>query len=183
MLRSILLSSLVLTLALAGCRREHKQASDPARKPAPDFALKDPDGRVVRLSDYRGKVVLLNFWATWCAPCRIEIPWFVEFERRLKDRGFAVIGVSMDEGGWDDVKAFMAGKGINYRIVMGDDEVAHAYGGVESLPTTFIIDRDGKVAATHLGLVSKSKYEDDLEKLLGSSVTAGISGPGHVGAR
>src|SRR5712671_2004016 len=77
------------------------------RRPAPDFALKDADGKTVHLSDYKGKVVLLDFWATWCAPCKIEIPWFMEFEQQLKDRGFAVVGVSMDEDGWGVVKPYL----------------------------------------------------------------------------
>ncbi len=149
----------------------------PARQPAPDFELKDPDGRIVRLSDYRGKVVLLNFWATWCAPCRIEIPWFIEFERTLKDRGFAVIGVSMDEGGWEVVKPYLRQVGVNYRVVLGDERVATLYGGVESLPTSFLIDREGKIAAVHVGLVSKRAYQQSIEALL-EGQTASSQQPG-----
>ena len=122
------------------------------RHQAPDFALKDADGKVVHLSDYRGKVVLLDFWATWCGPCRIEIPWFMDLERKNKDRGFAVLGVSMDDEGWEVVKPFLAELGVNYRVMMGSDSTAQAYGGVDSLPTTFLIDRDGKIAAVHIGL-------------------------------
>jgi cytochrome c biogenesis protein CcmG/thiol:disulfide interchange protein DsbE len=119
----------------------------------------------VQLSDYKGKVVLLNFWATWCTPCRLEIPWFVEFERKYKDRGFAVLGVSMDEGGWDEVKPFLAEAKVNYRVLLGDDKIAQDYNGVESLPTSFIIDRDGGIASVHVGLVNKSRYEKDLSDL------------------
>jgi cytochrome c biogenesis protein CcmG/thiol:disulfide interchange protein DsbE len=136
------------------------------RKQAPDFALKDADGKTVRLSDYRGKVVLLDFWATWCGPCKIEIPWFMEFERKYKDRGFAVIGVSMDEEGWEAVRPFVADRAVNYRIVIGSDETATHYGGVEALPTTFLIDRDGRIAATHVGLASKSSFQNGIEELL-----------------
>lgn len=142
------------------------------RKPAPEFALKDADGRTVRLADFRGRVVLLNFWATWCGPCRVEIPWFMEFERRHKGQGFAVIGVAMDEEGWDVVKPFVADLNVNYRILLGADSVAQLYGGVDSLPTTFLIDRQGKVAAVHIGLVSKSAYEKDLSELLDDSPAA-----------
>jgi cytochrome c biogenesis protein CcmG/thiol:disulfide interchange protein DsbE len=152
---------LVCALLAPGCR-----PSKTARV-APDFALRDPDGRAVRLSDYRGKVVLLNFWATWCGPCAIEVPWFVEFERRHKDQGFAVLGISMDEDGWQVVRPYMSRVGINYRVLLGNDEVASLYGGVDSLPTTFLIDREGKVAKMHLGLVSKSRYEMELNELLG----------------
>jgi len=159
-------------IAGPGCSQEHTK-SEPAvvkpaqaRRPAPDFELKDSDGRTVRLSDYRGKVVLLNFWATWCGPCRIEIPWFIEFERTLKDRGFAVLGVSLDEGGWDVVKPYLKQVGVNYRVLLGDDRVATLYGGVDSLPTTFLIDRQGRIAAVHVGLVSKKAYQQGIEALL-----------------
>ncbi|HUQ94828.1 MAG TPA: TlpA disulfide reductase family protein [Bryobacteraceae bacterium] len=136
------------------------------RKPAPEFSLKDADGRTVKLSDYRGKVVLLNFWATWCGPCKIEIPWFTDFEQKFKDRGFAVLGVSMDEDGWDTVKPYIEDRKVNYRVVMGSDEVADIYGGVTSLPTTFLVDRQGKIAGIHVGLVSKSVYQNEIEQLL-----------------
>jgi len=136
------------------------------RKPAPDFALKDSDGKTVRLSDYRGKVVMVNFWATWCGPCKIEIPWFMDFQRKNRDKGFAIIGISMDDDGWDAVKPFVNELGINYRIVLGNDSVTQAYGGVEALPTTFLIDREGKIAAVHVGLAAKSDFEDGIDQLL-----------------
>jgi cytochrome c biogenesis protein CcmG/thiol:disulfide interchange protein DsbE len=156
------------------------------RKPAPDFTLRDADGRAVRLTDYRGKVVLLNFWATWCGPCKIEIPWFVDFERRNKDRGFAVIGVSMDEDGWDAVKPFVNRLGVNYRMVLGNDDVSSDYGGVEALPTTFLVDREGHIAAVHVGLASRSDFENGIEQLLNDrSVSADRAGAGSgaAGAR
>jgi peroxiredoxin len=136
------------------------------RKKAPEFELKDASGKVVKLSDYKGKVVLLDFWATWCGPCNIEIPWFTEFERKYKDRGFEVLGVSMDDDGWKAVNPFLAAKKINYRIVLGNDQTGELYGGVEALPTTFVIDRDGKIASTHVGLTSRKDFEDAIEKLL-----------------
>jgi cytochrome c biogenesis protein CcmG/thiol:disulfide interchange protein DsbE len=144
---------------------------DSERKTAPNFSLKDADGRTVQLSDYRGKVVLLNFWATWCGPCKLEIPWFMEFERKYKEQGFAVVGVAMDDDGWNAVKPFAREEGMNYRILMGDDTTAQLYGGVDSLPTTFLIDRAGKIAAVHVGLVGKSSYENDLKELFDSSRT------------
>ena len=139
------------------------------RKPAPDFQLKDANGQTFRLADYKGKVVLLNFWATWCGPCRIEIPWFADFERTYKDRGFAVIGIAMDDDGWEVVKPYVEQRKMNYRVAVGTPEVEQLYsggGGMESLPTTFVIDRDGKVADIHIGLISKSNYEDEIEELL-----------------
>ena len=136
------------------------------RKRAPDFALKDANGHTVKLSDYRGKVVLLDFWATWCGPCKVEIPWFKEFERENKDKGFAVIGVAMDDEGWDAVKPFAQEIGINYRVVIGNDEVAQLFGGVDSLPTTFLIDREGRIASVHIGLSGKRDFENGIHELL-----------------
>ena len=136
---------------------------------APDFELKDADGKTVKLSDYRGKVVLLNFWATWCPPCKIEIPWFIEFERTYRDKGFAVLGVSFDEDGWEVVKPYMGANKLNYRVLLGDEKVDKLYGGsegVSSLPTSYMIGRDGKIASVHIGLVPKKEYDDDIQKLL-----------------
>ena len=136
------------------------------RKPAPDFALKDADGKTVHLSDYKGKVVILDFFATWCGPCKIEIPWFVEMERKNKDRGFSVLGVSMDDEGWEVVKPFLSDLGVNYRVVIGNDATASQYGGVDALPTTFIIDKEGRIAAVHVGLTGKKDFLDAIEQLL-----------------
>jgi peroxiredoxin len=141
-----------------------KPASE--RREAPDFALKDADGKTVHLSEYRGKVVLLDFWATWCDPCRLEIPWFIDLQRKNKDRGFDVLGVSMDDDGWEVVKPFMKSVGMNYRVVIGNDETTQMYGGVDSLPSTFLIDRQGKIAAIHIGLASRKVFEDGVEELL-----------------
>ena len=136
------------------------------RTPAPEFALKDANGATVTLAGYRGQVVLLNFWATWCVPCRAEMPWFQEFERSYKDRGFAVLGASMDEEGWGVVKPFVDEHKINYRMTIATAQMSELYGGIASLPTTFMIDREGRIAAIHTGLVSKSTYVKKIEELL-----------------
>jgi peroxiredoxin len=164
-------AALALALISGGCSRPAPvpgAALKPVdkRKPAPDFTLKDADGKPVRLADFKGKVVLLDFWATWCGPCAIEIPWFVDLQRRNKDRGLAVLGVSMDDDGWDSVKPFTSRLGVNYRVVMGNDETSQMYGGVDALPTTFLIDREGRIAAVHIGLADRRDIEDGIEELL-----------------
>jgi cytochrome c biogenesis protein CcmG/thiol:disulfide interchange protein DsbE len=168
---AIVTCGLAMGLFAAGCGTPAsvKAASlrpEKERKPAPDFALKDADGKMVHLSDYRGKVVILDFWATWCGPCRIEIPWFMDLQRRDKDRGFEVLGVAMDDEGWEVVKPFLADLGVNYRVVIGNDATAQIYGGVDALPTTFLIDRNGRIAAIHIGLASKKAFEDGIQQLL-----------------
>ncbi len=174
-----LATALLLGCLLTGCSSDPLQVKaasvkpDGERKEAPDFTLKDANGKPVRLSDYRGKVVLLDFWATWCGPCKIEIPWFVDMQRRNKDRGFEVLGVAMDDEGWEVVKPFITNIGVNYRVVIGDDMTAQSYGGVDALPTTFLIDRSGKIAAVHVGLTSKKDFEDGVEQLLQGAAAGG----------
>ncbi len=169
-----------IAAACLGCIALFASCSSPARssasvsaqnserkKPAPDFTLRDADGNSVKLSDYRGKVVLLNFWATWCGPCTVEIPWFIQFEQEYKSKGLEVVGVSMDEDGWKVVKPYIAQHKMNYRVLLGDDSVSQLYGGVESLPTTFVIDRAGNIAyPPHVGLPGKNEYLDEIQTLL-----------------
>ena len=180
-LSSALAIALLVGCFMQGCSSGPRSARtgpvkpDKDRHQAPDFVLKDVNGKTVRLSDYRGKVVLLDFWATWCSPCQIEIPWFMDLERRNKDKGFAVLGVSMDDDGWESVKPFLSQLGVNYRVVIGDSETAQLYGGVDALPTTFLIDRDGKIAAVHVGLADRRDFEDGVEKLLQSPAPAAAS--------
>ena len=171
-IRRDLSATVMLCLILAACSSSSERKAAAAVKPpkdrkaAPEFALKDVNGMTVRLSDYRGKVVLLNFWATWCSPCKVEIPWFMEFEQQNKDRGFAVVGIAMDEEGWDVVRPFLAEMRVNYRTLKGDDMMAQLYGGVDSLPTTFLIDRQGRIASVHMGLISRHIYQNEIQELL-----------------
>lgn len=163
---------------LAGCSSSPKAppaAEHLDRKPAANFTLADANGAKVTLADYKGKVVLLNFWATWCGPCKLEIPWFVEFNKTYKDRGLVVLGVSLDDDGWKSVKPYLAAKKIDYTVVVGNDAVSKSYGDVDSLPTTFIIDRDGRIAFTHTGLVGRDLYEAEIRSLLGLDQRAALN--------
>jgi len=135
-----------------------------SRKAAPDFTLNDATGRRVQLAGLRGKVVLLNFWATWCHGCKVEMSWFMDFEKKYKNRGFEVIGISTDDDGWKSVTPYVEQKKVNYAIMLANDEVKKAY-GLGALPLTFLIDRDGKVAATCAGLATKSDYRTAIETL------------------
>jgi peroxiredoxin len=163
----VALAALLSSTACSNATVKAAVKAEKDRKSAPEFALKDANGKTVHIADYKGKVVLLDFWATWCGPCKVEIPWFMEFEQQFKDKGFAVLGVSMDEDGWSVVKPYLVEMKVNYRIVLGNDQVGELYGGVESLPTTFLIDRQGKIASIHIGLSrGKEDFKNDIVHLL-----------------
>jgi len=132
---------------------------------APDFRLTDAIGKSVALSDYKGKVVLLDFWATWCGGCKVEIPWYVEFYKRYRHRGLAVIGVSMDDEGMKVVKPFLSRKRIKYPVVIGTDRLAKQY-GLTSMPMTLLIDRNGQIALSHTVVVDKDAFETHIRELL-----------------
>jgi peroxiredoxin len=141
--------------------------ADTDAKTAPDFSRVDASGHKVQLSKYKGKVVLLDFWATWCTGCKEEIPWFVEFAARYRKNGLAVLGVSMDEDGWKVVKPFLAEKmKIPYPIVIGDDAMAQQFGGIQNMPVTLLIDRQGRIAYSHVGVVDRAKFEGEIQELL-----------------
>jgi peroxiredoxin len=137
---------------------------------APNFTLRNTDGKRVSLSDYKGKAVLINFWATWCAPCKIEMPWFVDLRKQYAAQGFEILGVSEDDPSVTRAQIARFGQktGINYPLLMGDDSVSHKYGGVEVLPTSYFVGRNGKVVAETAGLASKDEVEANIKKALGT---------------
>lgn len=133
---------------------------------APDFSLESLEGKSMRLSDLRGKAVLLNFWATWCVPCKIEMPWFVDLQKEYGAQGLQVVGVAMDEASKEDIAKFAKDMGVNYPILLGKEAVGDAYGGVPALPESFFIGRDGKMVDKIIGLKGKGEIEDSIRKAL-----------------
>jgi len=139
---------------------------------APDFTLESLDGTNVRLSDLRGKAVLLNFWATWCGPCKIETPWLVELQKEYGSQGLQVVGIAMDDSGKDDIEKFAKDMGVNYPVLLGKEAVGDAYGGVPALPESFFIGRNGKIVDRIIGLKGRGEIEDAIKKALNTDASA-----------
>ncbi len=139
---------------------------------APDFSLEALDGKTMRLSDFRGKAVLLNFWATWCGPCKIEMPWFVDLQKEYGSQGLQIVGVAMDDGSKEDIAKFAKDMGVNYPILIGKETVGDEYGGVPALPESFVIARDGKIMDKIVGLRGKAEIEDSIKKALNTRPAA-----------
>jgi thiol-disulfide isomerase/thioredoxin len=133
---------------------------------APDFSLESLDGKTLRLSDLRGKAVLLNFWATWCGPCKIEMPWFVDLQKQYGSQGLQIVGVAMDDASKEDISKFAKEMGVNYPILIGKESVGDQYGGVPALPESFLISRDGKIVDKIIGLRGKADIEEAVKKAL-----------------
>lgn len=145
-------------------------------KTAPGFTLTSLDGKKVSLSDYKGRAVLLNFWATWCAPCKIEMPWFEQFRQQYKDQGFEILGVAEDDAGKDEIEKSVKKIGVTYPILLADGKVAPKYGGVDYLPMSFFIDKNGVVVEETAGLASKDEIEANIKKAIASNLTASTAG-------
>ena len=166
-LTAVGLLSFPVTRALAGrcvdaCVAETSKVTSllQPRPAGPAFEFTDVYGDTIHLAAFKGKVVLLNFWATWCSPCKAEIPWFMEFHTPYCGTGLVVLGAALDEGGWNTVTPFVQKLGVNYRLLKGPADA------VDALPTTLLIDRAGRVAFTHTGLIPKEQYRSELESLL-----------------
>ena len=162
MSRFFRLSSVCLSLALAA------QAQPPAAgAAAPGFRLFDQSGTELSLAGFRGRVVVLNFWATWCKPCRREMPALDRIAREYAPRGVAVLGVAMDERGWAAVSPFLAQFPVSYPILLGNPRIARDYGGLRTLPLTVFVRRDGRIAATHAEELTEAQLRKALEVMLG----------------
>jgi len=167
---------LLLTIWLSACEVKKKREEAGKLKQdigtekewgnAPDFTLPELEGNSLTLSDFKGKVIILNFWATWCPPCRREIPDFVELYENYKDKGLLIIGVNLDGGDRSSVKQFSEKYKINYSVVLGNVNVTEDYGGIRAIPTTFIIDREGNIREKYIGYQPGTTFENAVKRLL-----------------
>ncbi len=168
----VFVAAVIAVMLFAGVRAARKNRADGTPsgqlmgQVAPDFDLPALDGKNLKLSDLRGKAVLLNFWATYCGPCKIEMPWFVELQKQYGPQGFQIVGVTMDDASTAEIAKFVKEMGVNYPILLGKESVGESYGGVGVLPTTFFLDRDGKVMAREFGLQSRSVFVDHIKKAM-----------------
>ena len=158
---------LAIVIAIAAWLTLHHAAPKQAgsAKLAPAFSLKDTAGHPLQLSDYRGKVVVLDFWATWCEPCKQEIPHLIDLQNRYGAQGLQVVGISMDDSE-DPVRAFQQQYKMNYPIAVGNEHLADQYGGVLGLPITFVIDKQGQIVARHIGATASTVFEEEIKRLL-----------------
>jgi len=162
-----LLLALIMSLGLVGNGMAVKEKTKSSKLPmAPNFQLEDINGKTVSLSDYRGKVVLVNFWATWCPPCRMEIPHFIALQNEYKDKGFVILGLAGDDEGIKVVKPFAEKNRINYPILLQDNKVADDFGGIVGIPTSFLIDTQGKIVKKYFGYTETAVIKKDMESLL-----------------
>jgi thiol-disulfide isomerase/thioredoxin len=168
-MRRFLPVAAILALVFAGCSGGQAPAKPVALGAVPDFELKDLSGATVKFADTAGTVRLVNFWATWCAPCREEIPYFKEFETKYGPKGFKVVGIAMDDEGLPVVKPFAEEMGMNYLVLLGNEEVGAKFGGLVGYPTTFLVGRDGAILKKWPGAAPRRVFEKEIESALAGS--------------
>lgn len=162
----IALATVCIALSTQAMGEKLGGAKVASRQEARDFTLTSIDGKIIKLSDYKGKVLILDFWATWCPPCRAEIPDFVALQDQYGKKGLQIVGISVDQGGAAVVKPFAKENNINYPILLTDGKVEAAYGGIRGIPTTFVIDREGNIRNKYVGFTAKGVFEKDIVALL-----------------
>ena len=160
--KAIVVISIIALALFAGCTSKEKEGATAA---APDFTLQDLSGKKVRLADFKGKVVLIEFWATWCPPCRAEIPTIERLHAQYGSKGLTVLAIALDEGGWDEVKAFAAEHKISYTVLKGTEDVSSKY-MVRLIPSTFLVDKEGNIKKRYMGGGSSEAVEQDIKALL-----------------
>ncbi len=159
-----LVAILMVSSFLVACSGKKPEAQGGGS--APNFALKTADGRTVELRALQGKVVVVNFWATWCGPCKAEIPGMMKVYEKYRNQGLEIVGIALDNGGWNDVNPFVARMNMTYPVVLGDESVTNSYGGVDAIPTTVIVDREGNIAVRHVGYLTQDEFEKQIRNLL-----------------
>lgn len=162
----VALAGLLVVLIRPNASPVSAEAPSVAADLAPAWELRDVEGKPVSSAQFRGKVVILDFWATWCPPCQAEIPGFVDLQKTYGEKGLVIVGVSLDRTGPAAVKEFMQRFHMNYPVVMGDRTIVEAFGGIEGLPTAFIIDREGRLVKMHVGYAASQVFEDEIKPLL-----------------
>jgi peroxiredoxin len=146
---------------------------------APDFELRSVNGSSFKLSALRGQPVVLNFWGTWCAPCKVEIPWLVQLDQTYRSQGVQIVGVAMESGGSEDITKFAEEHGMKYSIVLGNSATADEYGGVRFMPQSFFISRDGRIVKETIGLTDKKDLEDGVKALLEGNTKSQVARGGR----
>jgi cytochrome c biogenesis protein CcmG/thiol:disulfide interchange protein DsbE len=163
--------ALVLIVAMCGCGGETSHVEEMAAdadsgNKMPDFVLPNLEGEMIPSSDLSGKVVLIDFWATWCPPCRLEVPHLIELHDSYKSQGFEILGIALDNQGAEVVEPYVRENGITYPIVIGNPEVVMAFGGLTGIPTAIMVDRSGNMVRKYVGYTEKAVFEEDIKRLL-----------------
>jgi peroxiredoxin len=162
----VALLAIITSLTWSSPLQNRSQVAADQSAVAPNWELKDVNDKTIHSADFKGKIIILDFWATWCAPCRVEIPGFIALQKKYSQQGLVVVGASVDEGGASMVKQFMEKLSVNYPVVLADEKMQDQFGGIEVVPTTFVIDREGHIVKKYFSLTDESEFEQEIKPLL-----------------